>query len=265
MFDSNVNFAMSHEKLNNYTVASHFHKCYELVYYIRGTGVSTIDGKDYFYSDHSFCIIPPNTLHSEYSKTETDLMYIGFFYDDSLGKLPVTMIRASEAHPVFHSMNGILQEMSNRDANYAIMLTLHLSMLIIESLRITQINLTEDNEVQLQMDYMKNYIKDNYNKNFKPEDLASSIGYSYHYFRHLFKEQYGITIKQYVLELRIKHAKKLLQESSLPIAQIATESGFSSPARFITMFKQHVGDSPLVYRKKLASYAEEATYPDEEL
>ena len=154
--------------------------------------------------------------------------------------------------------------MSNRDANYAIMLTLHLSMIIIEALRITQINFSEDNEVQLQMDYMKNYIKDNYNKSFKPEDLASSIGYSYHYFRHLFKEQYGITIKQYVLELRIKHAKKLLQESSLPIAQIATESGFSSPARFITMFKKHVGDSPLVYRKKLASYAEEATYPNEE-
>ena len=253
---------MSHQNLNNYKVSNHFHECYELVYYIRGTGVSTIGEQAFSYSDHTYCIIPPGTLHSEYTETETDLMYIGFQYDNSLGELPIAMITDSEKLSIFHSMNGILQEMSNREANYTLMLTLHLNMLIVETLRIIRVKLAEENDIPLQMGYVKNYIKDNYNKNFKPEELATTIGYSYHYFRHLFKEQYGITLKQYVIELRIKHAKELLQETSQSISQIAGECGFSSTSRFISMFKQHVGESPLAFRKNFINYKEQAVYPE---
>ena len=123
MFDSNICFSMRQQNLNNYYAANHFHECYELVYYIRGTGISTIGGIPFTYSDNSFCIIPPNTHHSEQTHTETDLMYIGFQYNNSLGELPITMIDDSKKLSIFHPMNNILQEMSDREANYTLMLT----------------------------------------------------------------------------------------------------------------------------------------------
>lgn len=260
MFESNVFFSMSNQNLNNYYVAEHFHECYELVYYIRGSGVSIIDNKTYVYKEHTFCIIPPNTIHWEHTDSETDLMYIGFYYDDSIGKLPALLTSDSETLPIYNAMCGVMKEMSNQEANYNMMLTLYLNVMIIEALRITKIKPDNTNKIDIQIEYAINYINDNFAKNFKLQELAGTLGYSYDYFRHLFREEYGISLKQYIIELRIKYAKNLLQQTSKPIAQVAQECGFASTARFISMFKQHVGKPPLSYRKEFSKYIERANY-----
>lgn len=55
---------------------------------------------------------------------------------------------------------------------------------------------------------------------------------------------------EYILNLRIEQAKKLLKTSSLPITDVALMSGFNNSNYFSTAFKKEVGKSPVEYRLK---------------
>ena len=79
--------------------------------------------------------------------------------------------------------------------------------------------------------------------------LASKCGISEVYFRKLFTAHFGISPKQFIIDLRIQKAKQLLSEEALHVYTIAEKCGFSNPYHFCTLFKLHTGVSPLEYRK----------------
>lgn len=82
------------------------------------------------------------------------------------------------------------------------------------------------------------------------EMLARQSGISEIYFRKLFKEMFGTTPKQYILELRIKKACKLLIESSANVSEIAENCGFSSVYHFCRSFKDNTGLTPSEFAKQ---------------
>lgn len=65
------------------------------------------------------------------------------------------------------------------------------------------------------------------------------------------RQNYGIGIAQHIRNLRIEKAKKLLEDSELPLAEIASRCGFSDYNYFITVFKRMVGVPPKKYAKEL--------------
>ena len=76
------------------------------------------------------------------------------------------------------------------------------------------------------------------------EALARQCGISEVYFRKLFKDTYGVSPHQYVLELRIRHARALLSEQAATVTAIAETCGFSSVYHFCRTFKQITGQTP---------------------
>ena len=93
-----------------------------------------------------------------------------------------------------------------------------------------------------------NFLEQNFNKSFTPESLSNALGLSYKYIGTLFKKHTGMTIKEYQLMLRLKYAVKLLCETQLSIAEIATEAGFYDAFYFSKVFKREKGISPLKFR-----------------
>jgi len=67
--------------------------------------------------------------------------------------------------------------------------------------------------------------------------------------RH-FKKGYGNTPYKYLINLRINHAKNMLTNDNFSVYEIAEFLCFSDQFYFSNIFKQHVGLSPLQYRKK---------------
>ncbi len=65
----------------------------------------------------------------------------------------------------------------------------------------------------------------------------------------LFKEEYGITPSSYVNDLRLKEAKRLLEESNVEIIDIAFAVGFGSLSTFYRFFTERTNMSPAAYRK----------------
>lgn len=80
--------------------------------------------------------------------------------------------------------------------------------------------------------------------------IAENCSISEVYFRRLFKEVFQIPPKQYLQDLRLRKAKQLLSEGSLPIGQVAECCGFSSVYHFSRSFHKEVGISPSEYSSK---------------
>ena len=95
--------------------------------------------------------------------------------------------------------------------------------------------------------YLENNIS---NSELNNSLLASKANISEIYFRKLFIEKMGITPKQYILDVRMQKAKRLLTESEYSISAIAEECGFSSVYSFSRAFKEKIALSPTEYAKK---------------
>lgn len=81
-------------------------------------------------------------------------------------------------------------------------------------------------------------------------NLASLSGNSVYHFSRGFRRATGLPPYRYVLERRIERAKVLLQESFLPLGEVAQQCGFNSQRQFGTMFTKLAGISPGRYRRE---------------
>ena len=70
-----------------------------------------------------------------------------------------------------------------------------------------------------------------------------------------FKENFGVSIMNYHLSLKISEAKKLLRESDIPICEIAKNLGFENPEYFSRYFKKSTGHTPREFRATLINDA----------
>ncbi|HUL67418.1 MAG TPA: AraC family transcriptional regulator [Burkholderiaceae bacterium] len=74
--------------------------------------------------------------------------------------------------------------------------------------------------------------------------LAATTGMSPDHFAHRFKLTFGQSPHRFVQLRRIEAARRLLTQTSLPIAEIALSTGFSSQSHFTQVFRQHTGTTP---------------------
>ena len=90
----------------------------------------------------------------------------------------------------------------------------------------------------------------NFRKKIHIEEIAAIAYISPNSFCRYFKAQTQKTYYQFLIELKIGHACKLLIENKVFIKQLCYESGFNNFASFYKFFKQITGKSPLSYQKE---------------
>jgi AraC-like DNA-binding protein len=114
--------------------------------------------------------------------------------------------------------------------------------------------------------YIRQYLDEHYQSDISIGGMASSLRISMSYASHIFKDRYGISPKQYIIERRLGTAQKLLQLTEKQVSEIGEEIGFQSTSHFITIFKKYIGVSPMQYRSTLLdmdTHEEEAVIPEE--
>lgn len=96
---------------------------------------------------------------------------------------------------------------------------------------------------------MITYIRQNYTREISLQEFGMQFHLSEKYVSRYFKEHFHITLSQYINHLRLEHARQLLQESTVPVTEVALQSGYQNVSYFIRCFKKMYGVSPLKYRK----------------
>jgi AraC family transcriptional regulator len=81
--------------------------------------------------------------------------------------------------------------------------------------------------------------------------VAQEVGISYSHFSRAFKQAMGMTATSYIAERRIERAKGLMEETDLPISEVALRAGFSSQSHFTTSFRRLVGVTPRSFRRRV--------------
>lgn len=94
------------------------------------------------------------------------------------------------------------------------------------------------------------FINEHYNEKIYLHDLAQLMNLNDQYFSRFFKKMIGKNCMEYINDVRIRHAMKMLEKSDLPVLSIAYECGFGNIGHFINTFKNSTGMKPLEFRMK---------------
>lgn len=95
------------------------------------------------------------------------------------------------------------------------------------------------------------YLSEEYrNPDLRVHMVASKAGISEKYFRALFKEQMGISVRDFLVKLRMDAAISLLNTSNYSIGEIAEMTGYTDYRQFSELFKKKQGVSPKQFRDK---------------
>ena len=94
------------------------------------------------------------------------------------------------------------------------------------------------------------YSVKNFKRKIQLEEIAAVANISPNSFCRYFKSRTRKTYSQFLIELRVGHACKLLIENNVSIKQLCYESGFNNFTSFHKYFKYITGKSPLNYQKE---------------
>ena len=101
-----------------------------------------------------------------------------------------------------------------------------------------------DNVIQI----AKCYIAKHYTEDIGRSQVAAAVYLTPEYLAKIFKKAEGINIKDYIYQLRIQEAKRLLA-GNVRVSEVAQLVGFDNFAYFSTVFKKVTGLSPNEYKK----------------
>lgn len=95
----------------------------------------------------------------------------------------------------------------------------------------------------------RKHILEHYGESITPKDVARFLNISHNWLSILFRKGTGKTLIQYINEVRIEHAKKLLRETESSITEIALQVGYGNLNYFNKIFTKMEKKSPREFRK----------------
>lgn len=264
-------FEISHQIHNSsYSMHSaHSHSYCEMYYLMSGACNILIKDSTYSISPGTVVFIPADTLHkTTYTNSSShERIYIEFsdnyisdMYDEygktwlDLNLFNTFMLIPLEQQAEFNAiLSRIMKEQHSDDPFSKCMKKMYFQQLIISLLRyncVGNFTGTPNNKIaDLSIDDAMKYINNNYQHPITLTSLAKLLNLNSSYLSLKFKSVNGIGFKEYLNNVRIGHAEKLLLETKKSITTIALECGFESSNYFGDIFKKRNGISPSEFRK----------------
>jgi AraC-like DNA-binding protein len=235
----------------------HSHKAWEIVCNISGEGEATFADGKITISERTLLCIPPNFMHQNTSDEGISDIWLWCTDFPMMDDLKITVIDDDTDRSVYAIMNAIhsvqyKNEYENTAAKSAVTEALldALHQMILSRIP----NVTTDARVD---EILSIIVSNFHDPSFSVEECLKSNGYCPDYMRRLFKSQTGKSPREYLTDLRIAMAKKMLRArhvSSNTLAQISTAVGFADVCYFARIFKKITGMTPMNYARNFSEH-----------
>lgn len=257
----------------------HFHSEYEIIYIKEGTGTRFLGNSITKFQAGDILLIGSNLLHfmksdEEYHSGNTDLRVKGTIIQFE----KEFMYSAINHYPHFIKIKNLFQE-SQRGIYFAaanfpklqdliekipLENGLNQLMLFLEILK--EMSETENRQTISTTDFVNetiydtaridkiiSYLNKNYTRNISLDEIASFAAMNASAFCRYFRSKTGKSFKNYILDMRIGYACKLLLMEDISISQLSSQCGFETISHFNKTFKKTTGHIPSQYRKTMLS------------
>ena len=257
-----------------FTYPIHNHSVYELNFVENAKGVRRIVGDSQeVIGDYDLCLITSPNLEHVWEQNEChsdDIREITVQFDFSMsdetlfGRNPYASItrmmqeaKKGISFPLQAIMKvyGMLDTLSSvKDGFYAVQqfLTILYELSRCENARTlasssyAKVTVEDDSRRILKV---KNFISKNYMDELRLPELASLAGMSSSAFSRFFKLHTGRNISEYIIDLRLGYAARMLVDTAKSISEIGFDCGFNNLSNFNRIFKKKKGCSPSEFRE----------------
>ena len=265
------------------------HTYHELTYMRSGKAEFEIDGRSVVLQKGGTVVIRPGKSHAirvPSGHADMLVLYFGFEHpgktsvapqtieqfmnfaygtdkqtDEDKGSEPYILIRGKCRQDIASLGERIMRE--NKQDSYG--RELMMQLLAMELLVALARGLREEWEESLRVRHGKarelvriarDYIADNHDRDISVSDAAGYVFLSQGYFTRAFREETGMSPMTFLMQIRVEHACKLLEQEDIKVSGVAAQVGFSSPQRFNAAFRKYIGMTPMAYRKQILSRKE---------
>ncbi len=251
----------------------HYHDFVELVYTIGGKCVHRIDDVDYSVKGGDMIFINYNQSHTILGGADTEYFnvllkpeYINMglinlenafalldlsdfedftkILDESRTKVTFS---SDERDKIEEIISVIQREIEEKKPGYDLAIRSELNLLLIMVFR--KMSLAIDEGFGGISEKLLLYIRQHSGQKITLEEIAKKCSYNPSYFSRIFKEYTGKTFRQYITDIRMENAARLLDGTNRSITDICREVGYSDQTKFFVHFKKAFGTTPLQYRK----------------
>ncbi|PTQ96587.1 AraC family transcriptional regulator [Mucilaginibacter yixingensis] len=235
---------------------------YQLIYISQGKGIfESKHVKSVTIEAGTIILLFPSEWHrfKPYPNTGWHEFWVGF--DGTIAQDLVSKNFFSIKHPVlnlgFHAelldlFRAIASTVDLELPGYqqlASGMTFHLLGLVTELLQKQRVK--HANISSYQIEKALTLLRKSVDSDISMEVIASEVNLGYSKFRKDFKMHTGMAPHQYLMQLKLDHAKTLLSSTNTAIKEISSKLGFQSEFHFSKLFKNKTGKSPLKYRQSL--------------
>ncbi|MCP4640466.1 MAG: AraC family transcriptional regulator [bacterium] len=149
---------------------------------------------------------------------------------------------------LIETFNRIVEELRWQRVGYGRMLAGHAYHLLAQVVTLVRRQSFADTKVERTIRRACAIMHEQTGRRIDMEQLAGELAVGYSWFRRAFREYAGVSPGQYHLQLRLSRARHMLQYTSIPVGQIAAETGFDTPAYFARVFGKKTGQTPRQFR-----------------
>ena len=257
-----------------FTYPIHNHEVFELNFVEHAAGVRRIVGdSNEVIGDYDLVLITSpdlehvweqNTCTSEDIREITVQFYLDLSDDGFLSRNPFHSLRkmlrearkglAFPMDAIMHVYHQLDTLSSVKDGFYAVMQFLTILYELSRSEGARTLATSSYAKVEVESDSrrvlkVKNYIAKNYMDEIRLNTLADIAGMSPSAFSRFFKLHTGRNLSDYIIEMRLGYASRMLVDTARSIAEISFQSGFNNLSNFNRIFKKKKGCSPSEFRE----------------
>jgi AraC-like DNA-binding protein len=209
-------------------------------------GLHQIDGPGFIYwreqQAHHYGCLTDNWHHSWIHMRGSWLRRLGHFCPAN------TCIGLEQHHQIEATMHMIYYELQSMQPQRQILANLLENMLLWAS---TSLDGYDDYDVPLAFIELKQYMDNHYYLPLSLQDLAGRMSLSVSHFSNRFRHYFSCAPIDYLIRVRMEHARHLLSNQNLSITAVAESVGYEDVAYFSRLVKRYHGDNPRALRKLL--------------